>query len=286
MGFMPNANGDSAVLDAIPATGTFRMVAIDLDGTLLRSDKMITGATADTIAECTRRGVHVVLASARPPRSVREIHEKLGLQTLSIHYNGALIHHMPTRKHLHHQPMCNKLAAKMVKFARKVDDACLISVEILDKWYTDRYDANLIPETGRSFKPDFIGPIEAFLTVPITKLMILAPAHRLVILREKLHDKFGRTCMMAASDDFLLQISHHEVDKGRAIARVASHYGIEQSQVMAIGDAPNDAAMLKWAGLGVAVANAWPEAKKCADVIAPSNDEEGVAVALRKYVLG
>jgi hypothetical protein len=79
---------------------------------------------------------------------------------------------------------------------------------------------------------------------------------------------------------------HKSVDKADALGFVAKHYGVAAERVMAIGDAPNDATMLKWAGLGVAMGNAWPTTRQSADVVVASNDEEGVAQALTRYVLG
>jgi len=109
--------------------GPIKLVAIDLDGTLLRSNKRLSSVNAKAIADVTNRGVHVVLASARPPRSVRDIYHRLALDTLQVNYNGALVHDMPRGKHVFHQPMSVKLAKKIVKFARKMDPDVVISVE-------------------------------------------------------------------------------------------------------------------------------------------------------------
>ena len=83
----------------------------------------------------------------------------------------------------------------------------------------------------------------------------------------------------------LLQVVHAEADKAAGVKRVAEHYGIPKERVMAIGDAPNDLPMIKWAGLGVAMHNAWDEVKKNAQLTVPSNDNDGVATALERYVL-
>lgn len=283
---MPIKNAPSSASPvAAPSAGPFKLVAIDLDGTLLRSDKKLTKRSVEAVAEATRRGVHVVLASARPPRSVREIYQRLGLTTFQVNYNGALVHDMPRKKHVFHQPLTPKLATRIVKFARKLDPDVVVSAEILDKWYTDRVDETLITETSRFHHPDFMGPLESFLHVPVTKLMLLAPPERLKPVREAIARKFGREVAILISDKHLIQIVHVEVDKAAALQRVAQNYGIERENVMAIGDAPNDLGMLRWAGLGVAMANGWPQARAAADVIVPSNDEDGVAIALERYVL-
>ncbi|MEX0744638.1 MAG: Cof-type HAD-IIB family hydrolase [Phycisphaeraceae bacterium] len=265
--------------------GPIRMIALDLDGTLLRSDKRLSRHSIRAIADATTRGVHVVLASARPPRTVRELYDRLTLETLQVNYNGALVHDAVRRRHVHHTPMSQKLATRLVRFARKFDPKVAVSVEILDKWYTDRVDPTLLTETARHQGPDFVGPLASFLHVPVTKLMLLAPPHRLQPLTDAVRRKFGSQVGVLVSDRHLIQIVHPEVDKAAAVAWVAKRYGIDPEQVMAVGDAPNDLGMLRWAGLGVAVGNAWSAVREAADVIVSANDDDGVAEAIRRYVL-
>ena len=260
-------------------------MAIDLDGTLLRSDKRLALRCVAAVAEACRAGVRVVIASARPPRSVREIHRLLGLNTVYINYNGALIHDPLQARHLYHRPLPVPLARQVVDVARGMDPWLAVSVEILDRWYTDRVVEDLDTETARSFEPDYVGPLEAFLNRPVTKLMLLAPPQRLAPVRARISRRFEGQIGVAFTDPHLIQVHHPGVCKARALQRVAQLYGIEREHVMAIGDAPNDASMLRWAGWGVAVANAWPEARAAADAVVPSNDDDGVACAIERYVL-
>jgi len=262
-----------------------QLIAIDVDGTLLRSDKRLSKKVVRTIHEATAKGVRVVLASARPPRSMREIYDLLKLDTYQVNYNGALIHDPLTRRHIHHQPLQGALAARIIKVARKVEPGVVVSIEILDKWYTDHVDDTLPTETSKAFMPDYIGPLEAFLHVPVTKLMLLAMPRRIAAIREAVVKKFSKEISLAVSDLHLLQVVHPKVDKSHALAMVAKHYNVPRESVMAIGDAPNDVGMLKWAGLGVAVGNAWVETREAADIVVPANDEDGVSHAIRKYVL-
>lgn len=262
-----------------------QLIAIDVDGTLLRSDKRLSKKVVRTIHEATAKGVRVVLASARPPRSMREIYDLLKLDTFQVNYNGALIHDPLTRRHIHHQPLQGALASKIIKVARKVEPGVVVSIEILDKWYTDHVDDTLPTETSKAFMPDYIGPLEAFLHVPVTKLMLLAMPRRIAAIREAVVKKFSREISLAVSDLHLLQVVHPKVDKSHALAMVAKHYNVPSESVMAIGDAPNDVGMLKWAGLGVAVGNAWGETREAADIVVPANDEDGVSYAIKKYVL-
>lgn len=261
------------------------LVAIDIDGTLLRSDKTLSMRNVRAIKLAMAKGVKVVLASARPPRSVREIHHHLGLDTYQINYNGALIYDTRRKRNIHHQPLEPALAQKIIKAARKSDKQVVVSMEILDKWYTDHMDEKFPTETSKYFAPDFIGPLEAFWHVPLTKLMFLAPPERLEKIQKLIVTKFREQVSLAISDRHLLQVIARGVDKSTALARVADHYNIPSEQIMAIGDAPNDVGMIRWAGLGVAMGNAWDVTRNAADVVVPPNDEDGVAFAIKQYVL-
>jgi 5-amino-6-(5-phospho-D-ribitylamino)uracil phosphatase len=233
------------------------------------------------------KGVKIVLATARPPRSVRAYYEALKLDTPTINYNGALIWDEPRRQAVEHVPLDVAVAKKVVAWGRKLCPELLVSVEILDKWYTDHYEEipEYMTETAKQFTPDFIGPLEAFLRVPITKLMLLGAPARIAELEEKLAAKFASVVAHTRSDAHMLQLMSPETSKARALAKIAHLLDVRQEEVLAIGDAPNDVHMLEWAGVAAAPANAWDAAKRAADLIVPSNDEDGVAVALRKYVL-
>lgn len=279
---LPGATGEAVV-----PRPRIDLLALDLDGTLLRSDKRISGVTIDAIHAAQRNGTRVVIATARPPRSTRKIHKALGLDTYSIHYNGALIQDLTRGKVVDHQPIAVATVKKIIAAARKVDPECMVSIEILDKWYTDQCPSThgLVPETGRLFEPDFIGPLGAFLKVPVTKLMLLAPPSRIAKVRDLVLTRFKGEVSVAVCDQYLLQIAATGVDKGTALAKLAQHYGAARENVMAMGDAPNDIGMIRWAGLGVAMANAWPNVLEASDVVVGPNDLDGVGQAIREFIL-
>lgn len=262
-----------------------RLVAIDVDGTLLRSDKQLTRRNGQVIRKARDRGVKVVLASARPPRSLRSIYQALELDTLTINYNGALIYDPQRARQVRHQPLPLETAQKVIAQARKLDPKVVVSLEVLDKWYTDFVDQSLPTETSLHFMPDYVGPLEAILRTPVTKLMLLAPPERLAGITQRIREQFAGQVMLAISDAHLLQVNHPEVDKGRSLEYIAGHYGVSRAQVMAIGDAPNDLGMLRWAGMGVAMGNAWDSVRHIARVVVASNDQDGVAEAIERYVL-
>lgn len=261
-----------------------KLIAIDLDGTVLRDDKTISKRTLQAIQRAKTAGIPVIMVTARPPRSSKAIYEQLGLTTPSIHYNGAYVHDFTTGEELFHQPLAAEIVRIIVEAAREVDPACELTLEIKDKWHTDHHDGTLMTETAKHFPPDVIAPIESFLDMDVTKLMLLTPGEKIPALEEVVEKVAGDQVMMTRSDDHLLQISHPAVEKQAALKRYCDQQGIAAREVMAIGDAPNDCKMIAWAGLGLAVGNAWPQVKAVADEVLLRNDEDGPAIAIERVV--
>jgi 5-amino-6-(5-phospho-D-ribitylamino)uracil phosphatase len=259
-----------------------RLLAIDLDGTLLNDSKQVSAQTLSALHGVVERGVKVIIASARPPRSVRHIYNQLGLDTWQINYNGALIWDEPAKRIIFHRPMNCDLVRDLIEIARSKFDSVLVTCEILDRWYTDRFDQSRTTETGRLFKPDVIAPLDQFCNQPITKLLLLG--------EEKMIDAL-ESWMISASDNVsvvrtdrdLLQIMDKKVSKAAALQLVAEHYQIPLENMMAIGDAPNDVGIIKIAGIGVAMSNASEIVKDAADWIAPSNNDHGVHAAMVRF---
>jgi len=280
-------NGHNSKLDGRRNGKKIRMVAIDLDGTLLSSRKTITPLNHTAVRAAVDAGIKVVLATARPPRSVRGYWEALKLDTPTVNYNGALIWDERLRRVIEHVPLDVAVAKKIIAWARKKYPDMLVSVEILDKWYTDHYSdiPEYMTETSKQFTPDFIGPLEAFMRVPITKLMLLGNPLWIEEIERLVPEKFGGRVAQTRSDPHLLQFMNPSISKAMALAKVAARLGIDASEVMAIGDAPNDVHMLQWAGMAIVPVNGWEQAKQVAHAVVPSNDEDCVAVALQRFVL-
>ncbi|MCC5827892.1 MAG: HAD family phosphatase [Phycisphaeraceae bacterium] len=282
----PESKRRSPEARPLPGPGDIRLVAVDLDGTLLRSDKKLSYRVIRAVSSAKAKGVRVVLASARPPRSVREIYDLLRLDTLQINYNGAVIFDPVKEQILIHRPIPVPLARQVVDMAREMEQRLVVHVEVLDRLYTDRDDKLMQTETSRAMGVDCLGPLARVLNRPVTKLMLMGDPAWLDPIRRAIRQNFHGQLSMAISDDYLIQVVHPAADKARALQEIAQRYAIPAGQVMALGDAPNDESMLKWAGLGVAMGNAWPRTVKVADCTVPSNDSDGVAYAIEKFILG
>ena len=258
-----------------------RLVAIDLDGTLLNDAKQACERAVAALAGLS--DVKTVIASARPPRSVRHVYRQLRLDTLQINYNGCLIWHEPTRTALFHNPLPGSLVKPIVQAAQRFDAEVIVTAEVLDRCFTDRVDDALGTETAKLFPADVVAPAHTFWEQETTKLMLATPPGRIAALEAELHRIFEGQITVVQTDPHLLQLMHPSNSKGAALARVAEHYGVSMEQVLAIGDARNDIPMLQAAGVGVAMDNAHPLTKAVADWIAPSNNDHGVHAALVRY---
>ena len=266
------------------ATPPVRMVALDLDGTLLDSKKRISSQTVKVLRALPEVGVRVVIASARPPRSCRAIYEGLGLDTWQINYNGALIWDPALKKPVKHWPLKGDLVWEMCKLARHLVPGVQVAAEVIDRWYTDSAEAYTTTVTNKKFRPDVVAPIETWGRQPTTKLMFLAEPRKVARIREGLRAKFGKRAKVVHADPDLVQVMSNEAGKDEALRAVCAHHGIDPRDTLAIGDAANDIDMLAAAGIGVAVANGCDECKLAARWVAPSNDDHGVYEAVRKFV--
>jgi Cof subfamily protein (haloacid dehalogenase superfamily) len=280
-----DANTDPLADLPIAYPEPIRLVAVDLDGTLLTDSKQVSEQTTEALFCLPQQDVKLVIASARPPRSVRHIYQKLRLDTWQINYNGALIWDEINGQAVFHRPMDGQLTRRIIEDARDMFEEVLVTCEILDRWYTDRNDNTYTTQTGRLFKPDVIADLDTICAQPVTKLMLLGEPRIINRLEPLLADAYQEFVSLVRTDDELIQIMDRRVSKAVALQMVAQHYGIPMEQVMAIGDAPNDVGMLQIAGVSIAMDNAHPIVKKVADWIAPSNNDHGVHAALRRYGL-
>lgn len=261
------------------------LVVIDLDGTLLNSAKQISDATVAILQKARKTGVKIVLATARPPRSVMPFYTQLNLDTPMINYNGALVYDPCSSRILMHRPIARDLAQQIVASVRRQYPQVLVSAEIMDKWYTDRVDERFATETARQHKPDVVGPLEEWLTVDVTKLLLLGKPERISEVMASFHKEFTHMIAMVQTEGYLLQIMHATVSKAQALRVVAHELGVSREQVMAIGDNANDVAMLQWAGIGVAMDNAPPAVKAVADYITDHHDADGAAKAIHNIIV-
>lgn len=260
------------------------MIAIDLDDSLLGNDLMVSPKNKEALYKAIDQGVIVTIATGRMYISALVYAKQLGLDVPLITYQGGLIKSALSGKVLYDKSVPIDISRKIIEMARSKDAHLQIYVE--DDYYFEKnnsYSEGYGKNVGVEGKE--VGPLDLFLTLEPNKLIIIQEPERILELRDLFKEAFGDEIEINISKPQYLEFTHKDASKGKALEHLAKSKGINKENVMAIGDSYNDISMIKYAGLGVAMNNAPDEVKKWADYITGSNDEDGVAQAINKFVL-
>ena len=261
---------------------------MDLDGTLLQRDGTVLPDDLAALHAAAASGVAVVVATARPPRAVPEILRRFGPPV--IHYNGSLILGPDgmAGAPLLHRPIDAAVAAEVATLCRSLEPGCSLDAEVLDAWHTDRVNPAFTTATSAVSTPDRVAPLAELFDRPVTKLMVLDEPERILRLIDAIRAEasLAGRARVVVSDAHLLQVVHPEVDKAAAVAWVAERLGLGSADVDAIGDAPNDADMLRAAARSLAVGDGWEEALAAANEVGPALADGPVAEACRRWYGG
>ena len=250
-----------------------RLIASDLDGTLLRSDGTISLRTRTAIRAAEDAGLVFAFVTARPPRSIRGLAETAGVTGMAVCSNGAILYDIGGQAVLHREPLPPEIARELVDALRKALPEIAFAAE---------HGHSLGYEPGFPVFPEDptprVDPIHAFLDADLVKLLLRHPEHEAEALIERVQKAVGERAQVSHSGGpDIVEIAAAGVSKATGLARLCSGLQIDGSQVIAFGDMPNDLPMLGFAGHAVAVANAHPEVLAAAHEITASNDEDGVA---------
>ncbi|MBM7867222.1 Cof-type HAD-IIB family hydrolase [Heliobacterium gestii] len=264
-----------------------RLVAMDMDGTLLDEKRRIPEPVAQRIAELRQAGVIFTIATGRIYRSAMPYAQQLELKAPLITCNGALIRHPENGPILHHRRLDAQQVISLLQWLKgKSSDALRYSFHG-DDVFTDRtheYTASYERALGLSFH--FVDDLAAHLAGgpdrhPTMFVLMTDPAATPSMTQEILEHLNGAVAI-TNSHDYFIEILHPEVSKGAALAQLAASLSIDQSEVMAIGDNHNDLSMIRWAGQGVFVANAPEALHREADYVTRARNSMGVLEALNR----
>lgn len=255
-----------------------RVVATDLDGTLLRSDGTISPRTAGVIAELEAAGTDVVFVTARPPEWLDELAGAVGAHGTAICANGAFVYDVPSRSILESDVLDPSLVARLAAELRGVLPAASFAVQGPGGLLSESHFPLLWPSapTWRVAET-----VEEFLEVPIAKLMVQCAATPVDRFLDRVDEVLaGRAHVSHSGAPELAEVSAAGVTKSGALARWCAARGIDAAAVWAFGDMPNDLDMLAWAGTSFAVAGAHADVLAAADHVVGANDDDGVAEVL------
>ena len=277
-----------------------RMIALDIDGTLVGDDHRISDRTRSAIAGAMARGVRISLATGRMTSSAVVFANVLGLTEPLIGHQGAVVRAMPLRRQaaepvtpgfrgrvgrlMHHEPLAAAVIRDAVKWCRAHDlDPHVNDLERIVVWAQDPsfddYSAYLGEDA--SIVPD----LDAAITRPMSKVIAVGEPSRPMALVEEARRAFAGRADVTVSHPRFLEFVAPGVSKGRAVAWLAHRAGIPMSQVLTVGDALNDLEMVGDAGHGAAMATAPVELRRAARYIAAPADQDGVARLIEALVL-
>lgn len=267
-------------------TVPFRLLALDLDGTIVDSRLQVSARVRHALRLAMQAGVRITLASGRFFGSMRLFANDLAIREPLICFQGALIQDPVSEEVYFRCGVPLDLAHEFIAVGRQHGwDMCLY---LDDRLYVERitplvrFYAEYSPIQE---EPHPVGDLRAFLTREPLKLLVVVEAGQAAAVDAVLQQRFAGRLRVVRSFSQFVEGTNLAVSKGRALSFLAQKLGIPQAETMAIGDHDNDADMVAWAGLGVAMGNASAAVKAVADYVAPPLEEDGAAEAIERFVL-
>lgn len=267
---------------------SIKLVTIDIDGTLVNSQKEITPAVYEAIQKAKQAGVKIVITTGRPISGVQKLLKQLQLtepDDMVITFNGGLVQETATGLDIIKDTLSYEDYLDIELLSRKLElpmhastkEGMYTANRNIGKYTT--YEAQLVDAELFYRTPEEMADKE------IIKIMLVAEPEQLDQAIPLIPQEFYERFNIGKSAPFYLEITPKTASKGQAIRKLATKLGLTLDQIMGIGDEENDRSMLEVVGVPVVMENGNPELKKIATHITKSNDEDGVAYALEQWVL-
>lgn len=266
----------------------YKLLVLDLDGTLTNNKKEITENTRNTLIEAQEKGVKIVLASGRPTYGIVPIAEKLELKKYGgyiLSYNGGEIINWQTGEMMYENVLPDDILPYLYQCAKDNNFAIVT--------YKDKYVITEHPDDEYVLKEAILNVMDTqkvnhFLEAidfPVPKCLIVGEAERLAVLEKQMYESLKDKMGVYRSEPYFLELVPKGIDKAQSLSVLLQKIGYTREEMIAIGDGFNDKSMIEYAGLGVAMANAQEVVKQAADYITLSNEEDGVADVVKKFML-
>jgi hypothetical protein len=262
----------------------YRLLVSDIDGTLVNGQRDITPRVRGAVAAARARGVRVCLATGRIWPSARQYVEALGADSPAILYNGGLVYDFAGGTTWMRVPLPRRHALDVLRILRRhVDVQPHLYIE--DRVYVPRAaEVTRVYQSKDGIPVEIAPDLEALLSVDPMKILMIGERPALDAVAAEL-EALPYAINYVFSESIYLEVLPPNVNKGVALRTVVGRLGVAREDVIAVGDNLNDLAMIEYAGLGVAMGNA-PEALRArADVVAPSNEEHGLAEVIERFIL-
>ncbi|CQR24178.1 hydrolase [Streptococcus varani] len=264
---------------------SIKMVATDLDGTLLNSQLELSKTNCTALENLKSRGIHVVLCTGRPFKGMQHLIDQIGLddQDYTVSYNGSLVQSCDGKQILHQADLAPKSFARISHFFAQFGLGT--HAMTMDKMYTYNYQVHplTVRESYLGNLPLTVLNPKSYVSEPIIKIMAVGQKEDLDKAIQLFSSAFGDLFSINKSEDFYLEIMQKGDNKAKALKLLLDELQLGQENLLAFGNNLNDLELLKFARIGVAVGNAVPALKEESDYITESNDQDGVARFLQNY---
>ena len=265
----------------------YKVIALDLDGTLTNSRKEVSPRNKEAIRKAVEKGVHVVLASGRPLPGVAHVARDVGLFDFGgymLAYNGSQVVDCITGRSLIHETLPEKYYPEICRSYRDFGINLMTYTEtgVISEnreQYTEL--ESRISKIPLTVVPDLLSAIEQ----PVCKFLAAGSYDNLRTYQDYLKEIFGDKVNAFFSETYFLEIVPPGIEKAASLEKLLKIFGCTQDELIACGDSMNDTTMVSFAGLGVAMENAQPHLKSRADYITDTNDNDGVAEVIEKFIL-
>lgn len=260
------------------------LIALDLDGTLLKDDKTISAKTKAVLQKAKKDGHVVMISTGRPYRSSVMYYQELGLNTPIVNFNGAFVHHpLDTSWGAFHSPLNLHVAKDIVEALHSFSFHNIIA-EVIDDVYIHYHDEKLLEIFAMGEPRIATGDLRNSLFDSPTSMLIHTDEEHVKTIRKHLSDVHAEVIDHRnwAAPWHVIEIVKFGLNKAVGVKKVADYYGIPKERVIAFGDEDNDLEMLDYAGKGIAMANGIDKVKSVAKDVTLSNEEDGIAVYLQE----
>lgn len=266
---------------------SIKVLALDIDGTLTNNKKEITPITREAIKRAADKGVKIVIASGRPLKGIVPVADKLGLKEMGgyvLSFNGGRITDYKSGEIIHDEKLPGEYIKEIYDLSAE-NHVNIMSYEgddVISENIDDEYLHIEARINGLGIRK--IEDFPKYIDFPVNKCLMLGPGEYLAEVEKRVYEKLHDRMDVYRSEPFFLEILPKGIDKARSLMHLLKRFGYTKEELMACGDGYNDLTMIKYAGVGVAMSNGNEEVKKCADFITLSNEEDGVARAIERFI--